>query len=179
MKIKTEKRTRAFVVLCCIMLICCWFSGCAFGGEKLPNGNCTISIECSNILDNMDNLKKTKEDFIPEDGWILKETEVAFQGGETVFDVLKKVCGENGIHMSSKYTPLYKSYYIEGINQLYEMDCGKNSGWMYSVNGKYPNYGCSEYKLKDGDKIEWRYTCDLGADVGNKYEKSKGKDSEK
>ena len=42
----------------------------------------------------MDNLKKTKEEFIPEDGWILKETEVAFQGGETVFDVLKKVCGE-------------------------------------------------------------------------------------
>ena len=179
MKIKSEKRTRALAVICCIILICCWFSGCAFGGEKLPNGNCTISIEWSNILDNMDNLKKTKEEFIPEDGWILKETEVAFQGGETVFDVLKKVCGENGIHMSSKYTPLYKSYYIEGINQLYEMDCGKNSGWMYSVNGKYPNYGCSEYKLKDGDKIEWRYTCDLGADVGTKYEKSKGKDSEK
>ena len=179
MKIKTEKRTRAFVVLCCIMILCCWFSGCAFGREQLPDGNCTISIECSNILDNMDDLKKTKEEFVPEDGWILKETEVAFQGGETVFDVLKKVCGENGIHMSSKYTPLYKSYYIEGINQLYEMDCDKNSGWMYSVNGKYPNYGCSEYKLKDGDKIEWRYTCDLGADVGNKYEKSKGKDSEK
>ena len=179
MKIKSEKRTRALAVICCIMLICCWLSSCAFGGEKLPNGNCAISIECSNILDNMDNLKKTKEEFIPEDGWILKETEVAFQGGETVFDVLKKVCGENGIHMSSKYTPLYKSYYIEGINQLYEMDCGKNSGWMYSVNGKYPNYGCSEYKLKNGDKIEWRYTCDLGADVGNKYEKSKGKDSEK
>lgn len=179
MKIKSEKRTRALAVICCIMLICCWFIGCAFGGENLPDGNCTISIECKNILNNMDNLKKTKEEFIPEDGWILKETEVAFQGGETVFDVLKKVCGENGIHMSSKYTPLYKSYYIEGINQLYEMDCGKNSGWMYSVNGKYPNYGCSEYKLKNGDKIEWRYTCDLGADVGNKYEKSKGKDSEK
>lgn len=179
MKIKSEKRTRALAVICCIMLICCWFIGCTFGGENLPDGNCTISIECKNILNNMDNLKKTKEEFIPEDGWILKETEVAFQGGETVFDVLKKVCGENGIHMSSKYTPLYKSYYIEGINQLYEMDCGKNSGWMYSVNGKYPNYGCSEYKLKNGDKIEWRYTCDLGADVGNKYEKSKGKDSEK
>ena len=138
MKIKSEKRTRALAVICCIMLICCWFIGCAFGGENLPDGNCTISIECKNILNNMDNLKKTKEEFIPEDGWILKETEVAFQGGETVFDVLKKVCGENGIHMSSKYTPLYKSYYIEGINQLYEMDCGKNSGWMYSVNGKYP-----------------------------------------
>ena len=179
MKIKSEKRTRALAVICCIMLICCWFIGCAFGGENLPDGNCTISIECKNILNNMDNLKKTKEEFIPEDGWILKETEVAFQGGETVFDVLKKVCGENGIHMSSKYTPLYKSYYIEGINQLYEMDCGKNSGWMYSVNGKYPNYGCSEYKLRDGDKIEWRYTCDLGADVGHKYKKSKEKKKKK
>ena len=179
MKIKSEKRTRALAVICCIMLICCWFIGCGFGGENLPDVNCTISIECKNILNNMDNLKKTKEEFIPEDGWILKETEVAFQGGETVFDVLKKVCGENGIHMSSKYTPLYKSYYIEGINQLYEMDCGKNSGWMYSVNGKYPNYGCSEYKLRDGDKIEWRYTCDLGADVGHKYKKSKGKNTKK
>ena len=179
MKIKLKKRIREFLVICCITIICCFFSGCALGGEKLADGNCTISIECSNILDNMDDLKKAKEEFVPEDGWILKETEVSFKGGETVFDVLKKVCSENGIHMSSKYTPLYKSYYIEGINQLYEMDCGKNSGWMYSVNGKYPNYGCSGYKLKDGDKIEWRYTCDLGADVGNKYEKSKGKNSEK
>lgn len=23
--------------------------------------------------------------------------------------------------------------------------------------------------MKDGDKIEWKYTCDLGADVGNPY----------
>ncbi len=71
--------------------------------------------------------------------------------------------------MASRYTPLYKSYYVEGINQLYEFDCGKNSGWMYSVNGKYPNYGCSSYKLEDGDKIEWRYTCNLGSDVGDQY----------
>lgn len=64
----------------------------------------------------------------------------------------------------------FKSYYVEGINQLYEFDCGKNSGWMYSVNGEYPNYGASSYNLKDGDKVEWRYTCNLGSDVGDKYE---------
>ena len=58
----------------------------------------------------------------------------------------------------------------QGINQLYEFDCGKNSGWMYSVNGEYPNYGASSYNLKDGDKVEWRYTCNLGSDVGDKYE---------
>ena len=71
--------------------------------------------------------------------------------------------------MESKWTPMYNSYYIEGINQLYEFDCGDKSGWMYSVNGWYPNYGCSSYEVKDGDKIEWRYTCDLGSDVGDKY----------
>ena len=37
---------------------------------------------------------------------------------------------------------------------------------MYEVNGRYPNYGCSRYRLKNGDAVNWRYTCDLGRDVG-------------
>ena len=89
---------------------------------------------------------------------------------DTVFDVLKDACNQAGIQMSSKYTPLYGSYYVEGINQLYEFDCGQNSGWMYSVNGWFPNYGCSSYTVEDGDNIEWKYTCNLGSDVGNGYE---------
>ena len=88
--------------------------------------------------------------------------EVSFKSGDTAFDVLKNACNQAGIQMSSRYTPLYGSYYIEGINQLYEFDCGANSGWMFSVNGWFPNYGCSEYTVEDGDKIEWKYTCDPG-----------------
>ena len=61
---------------------------------------------------------------------------------------------------------MYNSAYIEGINNLYEFDCGELSGWMYKVNGWFPNYGCSRYQLKEGDVIEWVYTCDLGVDVG-------------
>ena len=130
---------------------------------------CTISIECSSILDNWDDLKSSKAEFVPSDGWILYPSEISFTPGDTVFDVLKDACGQAGIQMSSRYTPLYGSYYIEGINQLYEFDCGQNSGWMYSVNGWFPNYGCSEYKVEDGDNIEWKYTCNLGSDVGNGY----------
>ncbi len=130
---------------------------------------CTISIECSTILNNWDDLNESKAEFVPSDGWILYPSEVEFTPGETVFDVLKRVCNEAGIHMASRYTPMYGSYYIEGINQLYEFDCGSNSGWMYSVNGWFPNYGCSSYEVEDGDNIEWRYTCDLGSDVGNAY----------
>ena len=164
-----KKKRRIIWIICSLLIGSLLLCGCGMGGADLPDGTCTISIECKNILENMDKLKETKKEFVPEDGWILKETQVTFHGGDTVFEVLKKICSENKIHMSSRYTPLYKSYYIEGINQLYELDCGSNSGWMYSVNGKFPNKGCSKYELQDGDKIEWRYTCDLGSDVGNEY----------
>ena len=71
--------------------------------------------------------------------------------------------------MESSWTPIYNSAYIEGIHNLYEFDCGSLSGWMYRVNGWYPNYGCSRYQLEPGDVVEWRYTCDLGQDVGGAY----------
>ena len=59
--------------------------------------------------------------------------------------------------------------YIQGINNLYEFDVGSLSGWMYSVNGWFPNYGCSRYALQYGDVVYWVYTCDLGYDVGGGY----------
>ena len=131
--------------------------------------HCTLSISCASILDNMDKCKKNKRELVPEDGWILEPTEVVFFEGESVFQVLKRECKRRSIHMEFENTPIYNSAYIEGINNLYEFDVGELSGWMYSVNGWYPNYGCSRYGLKDGDIVEWRYTCDLGFDVGGGY----------
>lgn len=128
---------------------------------------CTISIECSTLLDNMDVLPEEKHEFVPTDGVILAPSEVEFDEGENVHDILKRVCKAAGIHMESSYTPVYDSAYIEGINQLYEFDGGELSGWMYKVNGWFPNYGVSKYTVKDGDVIEFVYTCDLGKDVGD------------
>ena len=127
---------------------------------------CTFSIECSTILNNLSMLEPDKLEMVPSGGVILKKTTVTFYEGESVFDVLQRVCKEKGIHMEFSWTPIYNSAYIEGIHNLYEFDCGELSGWMYRVNGWYPNYGCSRYQLKDGDVVEWRYTCDLGNDVG-------------
>ena len=56
---------------------------------------------------------------------------------------------------------MYNSVYIKGIANLYEFDCGELSGWFYKVNGEKPNFGCSQYKLKDDDKVEWVYTCNF------------------
>lgn len=133
--------------------------------EKTSN-SCTISISCYTVLNNMDKLKKGKEDIIPQNGQVLGSTTVAFEDGETVYDVLQRVCRDKKIHMETSYTPIYNTAYIEGINNLYEFDCGSLSGWQYSVNGWFPNYGCSKYTLKDGDNIKLLYTCNLGKDIG-------------
>lgn len=127
---------------------------------------CTFSIECSTILNNLPDLDPDKRELVPSNGVILAPTTVTFYEGESVYDVLQRVCKENGIHMEASWTPVYNSAYVEGIHNLYEFDCGALSGWMYAVDGWYPNYGCSRYQLKDGEKVEWRYTCDLGRDVG-------------
>jgi hypothetical protein len=111
-------------------------------------------------------LNKEKHELVPNDGVILAATPVSFHGGESVFNVLQREMKRAGIHMEFENTPIYNSAYIEGINNLYEFDVGELSGWMYRVNGWYPNYGCSRYQLKDGDVIEWHYTCDLGRDLG-------------
>lgn len=135
-------------------------------GTKVA-GECTITIRCKTILDNMDNLTAGKDKYVPSNGIILATSTVEFAKGETVFDVLQRACSYAGIHLEYSWTPMYNSYYIEGINHLYEFDCGPQSGWMYKVNGWFPNYGCSSYTLKDGDNIVWDYTCTgLGADVG-------------
>ncbi len=138
----------------------------AGGGDK----TCTITIVCPTIFDNLNSLNEEKAPFVPKDGTILPSTKVTFTEGETVFDVLRRVCDAAQLQIEYSYTPLYESYYVEGINHLYEFDCGPESGWMFKVNEWFPNYGCSAYTLKDGDDIVWCYTCTgLGADVGETW----------
>lgn len=144
--------------------------------DKGTTYTCTISITCETILDNWDawdewdkEVADAKKPLVPSNGVILSTTSVSFSEGESVFDVLQRVCRQNGIHMESSWTPMYNSAYVEGINNLYEFDVSQGSGWMYSVNGWFPNYGCSRYMLQDGDSIAWRYTCDYGDDVGGGY----------
>ena len=128
-------------------------------GSSSKVKTCTIQIRCDSILKNMGDLKEGKNKYVPANGVILATSKVEFADGETVFDVLKRACSYTGIQLEYSYTPMYGSYYVEGINHLYEFDCGSQSGWMYKVNGWFPNYGCSSYKLKDGDAIVWSYTC--------------------
>ena len=133
-------------------------------------GYVNIEIRCDTILNNMGDLTPGKAEFVPSNGVILPMVQVPFYENETVFEVLNRICKKANIQIEYSWTPLYGSYYIEGINHLYEFDCGEQSGWMYKVNEWFPNYGCSSYYVEDGDVIVWCYTCKgLGADVGDDW----------
>lgn len=128
----------------------------------------TLEIRCDTLSNDMSKLENPAiEEYIPTDGVILEKTSYKGTTDNTVFDALNTLCRNNDIQLEFNYTPIYASYYIEGINYLYEFDGGPQSGWMYKVNDWFPNYGCSSYYLKDGDTIVWCYTCEgLGTDVG-------------
>ena len=120
---------------------------------------CTLSISCQTALAHLDELDPGMREILPADGWILPAASVTVQPGDTVFDVLQRACRENGIPLEFSITPGTGGAYIEGIDNLYEFDCGSLSGWKYKVNGVYPNVGCSSVTVQPGNTIVWQYTC--------------------
>ncbi|MGN0454770.1 MAG: DUF4430 domain-containing protein [Ruminococcus sp.] len=122
-----------------------------------------VKIDCTTALDKLsDDLK----DYIPTDGIIADEA-VSYSDGDTAFSVLTKVTKSNKIQLD--YTGSEPSVYVRGISNLYEFSCGNLSGWMVNINGNYIQTSASEAEVKPGDTVAWRYTCDLGADIGNAY----------
>jgi len=103
-----------------------------------------------------------------ETGTVLAPTVVEIKKDDTVLEVLKKITRKNKIQM--EYRGAKGAAYIEGIDNIYEFDFGAKSGWMYRVNGEFPNKGAGSYKVKEGDVIEWLYTTDLGEDIGAKFD---------
>ncbi len=129
---------------------------------------CTIEISCWTVAEDLSKLENEAViPYIPADGWILPRTEVEFTPGETVADILDRTCWEYDVQIEHRSTAAYGGMYVLGLGFLYAMDAGSESGWMYHVNGQFPNYGCSRYTVQDGDAIVWVYTCDLGRDVGD------------
>ena len=130
------------------------------------NMTCYLSVRCDTVLNNLQHLAKDKHSIIPKGGIIYENPSAVFYEGESVFNVLLRELKKNKIHFEYEKTPMYNSVYIEGIGNLYEFDCGELSGWLYRVNGKTPSSGCSQYFLKDGDRVEFMYSCNLGIDIG-------------
>ena len=101
---------------------------------------------------------------IPADGIILGRTEVVIDKGQTAYDQLISAVKANSIHIE-----VSGSSYVAGIANIYELQYGDLSGWMYRVNGGFASVGCGEYVLSEGDLVEWLYTKNIGKDIGSDY----------
>lgn len=128
----------------------------AAGTEQPAKTVVSFEIQCKAILDKKSLWRDGLEEIIPESG-IFYEGQCAFSQGETVYDILKRICREQDIALDSSYTPIYGSYYVRGIGNLYEFDCGSESGWKYAINGVTPGEGSSQYTVQNHDRIVFFY----------------------
>lgn len=118
----------------------------------------SLSIDCKNaiaygILDN-----PNFADILPQNGIIYANGQLEAEEGESVLSLLKRTLKANNM----VYSIQNSSGYVRGIAGLSEFDCGQQSGWMYKVNGKLPNFSCKYYDLQAGDRVEFVYTCRMG-----------------
>lgn len=93
------------------------------------------------------------------------ESDLKYAEGSTVYDVFSDLLAEHG------YTCKRRGSYIAAITSdsgvtLEEFDEGKNSGWMYRVNGVLVGRYMSAQGLKDGDRIELYFTSDWTSEPG-------------
>lgn len=116
----------------------------------------TFSIDMKNILDHKGEVNPRFQAFIPEDGVLVAPINMEIQEGDTVYDILTRVCEQQSIPLDAS------SGYVKYINNIGEFDAGKSSGWLYKVNGTLYSKASTQYKVKAGDVIEWRYTVKVG-----------------
>lgn len=93
--------------------------------------------------------------------WIAK-TAVTVEKGSYVIDVIAKALSLEGIPYVNE------DNYISSIGGLAEFSNGPLSGWMYTLNGKYPDKGIAEQTVKNGDKIVFHYTDDYTKEESEK-----------
>ncbi len=118
----------------------------------------TLSIRCDTIKE-----AEKKSSAIPDNCVILDTTEFTASSGDTVYDVLQNAARTYRILIDNRGSD--GAAYIAGIDGLYEFDYGELSGWMYRVNGEFPDVGCQSCTVHDGDNIEWLYTTNIGKDL--------------
>ncbi len=93
-------------------------------------------------------------------GTIVNNKTIELADGDTAFSVLHRELGSKVVYSGSG-----PSIYVSAIDGLTEFDRGPKSGWMFAVNGIYPEVSAGIYTLKDKDRVTWNYTVDLGQDL--------------
>ena len=107
--------------------------------------------------------------------WIATGTYSFDQSEVTVGEVFKTALEEAGLSyvgIENNYISSITAPEIYGGYELKEMDNGKNSGWMYTVNGVHPDKGLNEWYVTTGDEIVWHYIDDYKVEQSDMKDES-------
>ena len=85
--------------------------------------------------------------------------------GTTAMDVFRQVLAANG------YSYEAKGSYVQAVikpdgTKVAEFSKGPNSGWVFRVNGEFPDVAMQDCRLSDGDVIEVFFTADYMDEPG-------------
>lgn len=161
-------KKRGGIVLCAALL-------CAAGGvwlldiktaeeyysQCVQDRNICVSVyvQCSEALSHLDSIDErvNTADVIPENGVVIERCEVWLGEGATAYDALVQAAKEQRVRVDASET-LYGAY-VSAIGHISEFGFGEMSGWLYCVNGEYPEVSCGSFFLSQGDVVEFCYTC--------------------
>lgn len=185
MKLKTNCLfTKLLIVMLSLFLMFSAVSPKVYAdaGKSLENESDTITV-CVSM-----------EKFTLGQGYIIEPTLVKVKEGTlasvVITDLLKarypdipqpwRMTGsiDNSFYLSAVYdpnrgTPSIPQYILDHAkvdvdrcteDWLGEFDYYSMSGWMYCVNGKFPNVGAAAWPMKDGEVMRWQFTL-YGYDV--------------
>lgn len=173
------------------MITICWWKSVVISNASEKIGTVTLSIEkftigqgylieptqvvlhegdtCANLV--KDILKKNNyeiEASTTSNGWYLSGIKNADNGTTKIPDVIKNM--DTQVNGKDIIYPPDDTAKNVAYPDLSEFSYHRNAGWMYSVNGEFPNVGMAARIPKDGDVIRVQFTVyGLGADLGSQY----------
>jgi len=111
-------------------------------------------------------------------GTIIPKTKVPFKSGENIAQVTIRLLENMGIGYT--YTgSVTGNFYLASISSfevnntpydsMGEFDAGTGSGWMITLNGWFIDKSTAAFTVSNGDVIQWKYTCQVGKDIGDNY----------
>ncbi len=97
--------------------------------------------------------------------WITPSVIGDLPEGTTAMDVFRQVLAANG------YSYEAKGSYVQAVikpdgTKVAEFSKGPNSGWVFRVNGEFPDVAMQDCRLSDGDVIEVFFTADYMDEPG-------------
>ncbi|NLM50361.1 MAG: DUF4430 domain-containing protein [Clostridiaceae bacterium] len=131
---------KVFSIILVLIFALCLLSSCSNKAEESQSLDRFVYVE---VLDN-------------EGKPMIEKSKVGFFEGITAYDALKKACDEKKVQL--KVSGFGNMIYVTSIGNLSEKDKGPMSGWIFMVNGDFPDRGIDQYKLNKEDVVVLKYT---------------------